>query len=90
MAAGAHEQAWAPSMQKALALAVDAGVRGDVPVGAVVVDAGGQVIGSGATRREADVDPLAHAEVLALPEPSPAESLEPVAAEEKVAAPAAS
>ncbi|MGN6611287.1 MAG: tRNA adenosine(34) deaminase TadA [Angustibacter sp.] len=39
---------------------------GDVPVGAVVVDAAGEVIGSGVNRREADGDPTAHAEVLAL------------------------
>lgn len=38
----------------------------DVPVGAVVVDASGQVLGAGANRREADGDPTAHAEVLAL------------------------
>ncbi len=39
---------------------------GDVPVGAVVVDASGAVIGAGVNRREADGDPTAHAEVLAL------------------------
>jgi tRNA(adenine34) deaminase len=38
----------------------------DVPVGAVVVDASGEVIGAGVNRREADGDPTAHAEVLAL------------------------
>ncbi len=39
---------------------------GDVPVGAVVVDSAGAVIGVGANRREADGDPTAHAEILAL------------------------
>jgi tRNA(adenine34) deaminase len=39
---------------------------GDVPVGAVVVDASGEVVGEGFNRREADGDPTAHAEVLAL------------------------
>ena len=39
---------------------------GDVPVGAVVVDASGEVLGAGANRREADGDPTAHAEILAL------------------------
>lgn len=39
---------------------------GDVPVGAVVVDADGQLLGRGRNRREADGDPTAHAEVLAL------------------------
>ena len=39
---------------------------GDVPVGAVVVDPGGEVIGRGHNRRQADADPLGHAEILAL------------------------
>ncbi|NCB23826.1 MAG: nucleoside deaminase [Deltaproteobacteria bacterium] len=42
--------------------------EGDVPIGAIVVDAQGQVIGRGYNRREADHDPTAHAEVLALRE----------------------
>ncbi|PWD52568.1 tRNA-specific adenosine deaminase [Serinibacter arcticus] len=40
----------------------------DVPVGAVVLDAEGRVIGRGRNRREADGDPTAHAEVLAIRE----------------------
>ncbi|WP_130491960.1 tRNA adenosine(34) deaminase TadA [Motilibacter rhizosphaerae] len=39
---------------------------GDVPVGAVVVDAAGQVVAAGHNEREAAGDPTAHAEVLAL------------------------
>ncbi len=39
---------------------------GDVPVGALVVDATGQVLGRGRNEREAAADPTAHAEVLAL------------------------
>lgn len=39
---------------------------GDVPIGAVVLDPDGRVIGRGYNRREADGDPTAHAEVLAL------------------------
>ncbi|WP_298455066.1 nucleoside deaminase [uncultured Cellulomonas sp.] len=39
---------------------------GDVPVGAVVVGPGGDVVGRGRNRREASADPTAHAEVLAL------------------------
>ncbi|MDR1151494.1 MAG: nucleoside deaminase [Bifidobacteriaceae bacterium] len=39
---------------------------GDVPVGAVVVDELGEVVGSGRNRREDDGDPTAHAEVVAL------------------------
>ena len=40
----------------------------DVPVGALVLDADGEVLGRGRNRREADQDPTAHAEVLALRE----------------------
>ena len=40
----------------------------DVPIGAVVLDADGQVIGTGRNRREECGDPTAHAEVLALRE----------------------
>jgi tRNA(adenine34) deaminase len=38
----------------------------DVPVGAVALDGSGTVIGSGRNRREADADPTAHAEVVAM------------------------
>ncbi|GLU47032.1 nucleoside deaminase [Nocardiopsis ansamitocini] len=40
----------------------------DVPVGAVVLDQGGRVIGTGRNEREATGDPTAHAEVVALRE----------------------
>ncbi len=53
-------------MGLALEQAAAASTSGDVPVGAVVVDADGRVIGTGVNRREADGDPTAHAEVLAL------------------------
>ncbi len=39
---------------------------GDVPLGAVVVDAAGDVVGRGRTVRERDHDPTGHAEVVAL------------------------
>jgi len=39
---------------------------GDVPVGAVVVDAAGAVLATEHNRREAEQDPTAHAELLAL------------------------
>ena len=45
-----------------------AGAAGDVPVGAVIVDAAGNVIARGRNRRESDADPTAHAEILALRE----------------------
>jgi tRNA(adenine34) deaminase len=38
----------------------------DVPIGAVVVDPAGEVVGRGRNRREADGDPTAHAELAAL------------------------
>ncbi|KQP70713.1 cytidine deaminase [Microbacterium sp. Leaf288] len=53
-------------MDRALALAAAAGDAGDVPVGAVVTDAAGTVIGEGRNLREALHDPTAHAEVVAL------------------------
>jgi tRNA(adenine34) deaminase len=53
-------------MQAALEEARAAAATSDVPVGAVVVGADGVVLGRGRNRREADADPTAHAEVLAL------------------------
>lgn len=53
-------------MRRALALAADAGVEGDVPVGAVVLDATGAIVAEGRNLREQTHDPTAHAEVVAL------------------------
>src|SRR6478736_296962 len=53
-------------MERALALAAEAGAGGDVPVGAVVTDAAGMIVGEGRNLREATGDPTAHAEVIAL------------------------
>ena len=53
-------------MQLALAEASAAAQTGDVPVGAIVVDSGGNVISCGRNRREVDRDPTAHAEVVAI------------------------
>jgi len=53
-------------MALALAEAAGCAATGDVPVGAVVVDAEGLVLGRGRNEREARGDPTAHAEVLAL------------------------
>jgi tRNA(adenine34) deaminase len=55
-------------MREALALAVSAADSDDVPVGAVVVDATGVVIGRGRNVREADGDPTGHAEIVAIRE----------------------
>lgn len=42
--------------------------HGDVPIGAVLVDRAGTVVGRGRNRREVDNDPSAHAEIVALRE----------------------
>jgi tRNA(adenine34) deaminase len=55
-------------MREALAEARAALATSDVPVGAVVLDRDGTVVGRGRNRREADADPTAHAEVVALRE----------------------
>lgn len=53
-------------MRAALALAQMAVQHGDVPVGCVVVDEQGDIIGRGHNRREEKKDALAHAEVEAI------------------------
>jgi len=53
-------------MRIALDEAHAAQVEGEVPIGAVVVDQDGDVIGRGHNRRESDADPTAHAEMLAI------------------------
>ena len=54
-------------MEEALALAAEAAQDGEIPVGAVVVDRNGVVIGRGRNRRESG-DPLGHAEIYAIAE----------------------
>ena len=58
----------AAAMRAALDEARAALDTGDVPIGAVVVDEASTVIGRGRNAREADADPTAHAEILALRE----------------------
>ena len=53
-------------MQQALNLAKEAAEDNDVPVGAVVVNQSGEVIGRGKNEREKNNDPLAHAELIAI------------------------
>jgi tRNA(adenine34) deaminase len=53
-------------MSRAIARAQSAGEAGEVPVGAVIVDAAGNLIAEGENRRERDKDPTAHAEIVAL------------------------
>ena len=57
---------WDEAMGLALAEAHLALETQDVPVGAVVVDATGRVVGRGHNEREASGDPTAHAEVVAI------------------------
>jgi tRNA(adenine34) deaminase len=70
MVAGADAEA--PSgadvawMQQALLEADLATNHGDVPVGALIVDAAGRELARAHNRREVDADPTAHAEILAL------------------------
>ena len=54
------------AVRRALDEASRAADSGEVPIGAVVVDATGTVIGTGRNEREATHDPTAHAEVVAL------------------------
>lgn len=53
-------------MSKALQLADQAQLHNDVPVGALVVNQSGEIIGSGKNEREKSNDPLAHAELMAI------------------------
>ncbi|MFF0244226.1 tRNA adenosine(34) deaminase TadA [Streptosporangium sandarakinum] len=62
----AVEAGYIPVMRLALDQAARAGARGEVPVGAVVVDAEGAVLARAGNDRESLADPTAHAEVLAL------------------------
>ena len=53
-------------MQQALALAYQAATFDDVPVGALVVNNQGEIIGVGENLREKNNDPTAHAEIVAI------------------------
>jgi tRNA(adenine34) deaminase len=58
-----------PAMRLALAEAGapgPAGVPADIPVGAVILDEAGVVVARARNRREADRDPTAHAEIVAI------------------------
>lgn len=59
---------WEPFMREALRLADQAADHGDVPVGAVVADIRGGILGRGENRTIHEVDPTAHAEIIALRE----------------------
>ncbi len=53
-------------MDEALAEARAAGARGEVPVGAVIVDSAGRVVARGGNMTRAQNDPTAHAEIVAI------------------------
>ena len=53
-------------MQAALSLAKVAADKGDVPVGAIVVNEAGEILGTGQNLREQSNDPTAHAEIIAI------------------------
>ena len=55
-------------MRMALALAREAAENGEVPVGCVIADSAGTVIGRGRNRREEKADATAHAEIEAIRE----------------------
>jgi len=53
-------------MDRAIALAKTAGDLGEVPVGAVIVDEGDNLVAAAANRKTREHDPTAHAEMLAI------------------------
>jgi len=54
------------AMRKSLELAAKASQQGDVPVGAVVLNPAGEIVGRGHNTREIDNDPMNHAEIVAM------------------------
>ena len=53
-------------MNIALELAKEAGERGEVPVGAIIVDKNGEIISKAYNLRETDKNAVAHAELIAI------------------------
>ncbi|MGB7440005.1 MAG: tRNA adenosine(34) deaminase TadA [Coleofasciculaceae cyanobacterium] len=53
-------------MRRAWEVAQAAGNAGEVPVGAIIIDANGNLLSAAENRREREKDPTAHAEILAL------------------------
>jgi tRNA(adenine34) deaminase len=66
MSSAAPSQPYEEAMRQAIELALLAERSGDVPVGAVVLDPAGSVVGTGRNLREAAADPTAHAELVAI------------------------
>ena len=67
-AAAGDDEEDARRMREAVAAAREAAAQGEVPVGAVVVGEGGQLLAVAGNRTRTDCDPTAHAEVVALRE----------------------
>ena len=53
-------------MQQAISLAKEAGIKGDVPVGALIANEAGEIVSSGKNERKKGNDPTAHAEIVAI------------------------
>ena len=53
-------------MKKALARAKEAAKHGEVPIGAVIVDANGEIVSTGRNMRESKKNALHHAEIIAI------------------------
>ncbi|MEI6064267.1 MAG: tRNA adenosine(34) deaminase TadA [Pseudanabaena sp. ELA748] len=53
-------------MDRAISLAKQAGLDGEIPVGAVIVNSEGEAIAIGVNQKERDQDPTAHAEIVAI------------------------
>jgi tRNA(adenine34) deaminase len=53
-------------MDQAIEIARQGIATGDVPVGAIVINKNGEIIGQGSNEREANNDPTAHAEIVAI------------------------
>jgi tRNA(adenine34) deaminase len=53
-------------MDRAIALAQQAGAAGEIPVGAIIVNNFGEEISIGMNRKEQEQDPTAHAEIVAI------------------------
>jgi tRNA(adenine34) deaminase len=53
-------------MNRALALAREAGADGEIPVGAIIIDRSGNLLSEANNRKQRDRDPTAHAEILAI------------------------
>jgi len=58
-----HDEFW---MRRAIDAAVEVETLGEVPIGACLIDAGGELLASAGNRTIIDSDPTAHAEILVL------------------------